>query len=130
MATKGSAADYMATVTEIVGRLPEWERVDIEAWDNEPTFRVRNKNFVFASKNAQYLSFKLSKEEAEAVVNSDENVDYMGYGLGRHGWVSLSIRRKPSKARWAEIEEWIRTSYTNVAPKTLAKQVLEADGLL
>ena len=28
-------------------RLPEAERVDIEAWDGEPTFRVRGKNFVF-----------------------------------------------------------------------------------
>lgn len=129
-AAKGSGPDYMQTVTEMVGRLPEWERVDIEAWDNEPTFRVRNKNFVFASKNAKHLSFKLSKEEAEAVVNSDDDVHYMGYGLGRHGWVSLTIRRKPSKARWAEIEEWIRTSYTIVAPKKLAREVLEADGLL
>ena len=34
------------------------------------------------------------------------------------------------KARWVEIEEWLRISYTLVAPKKLANEVLEADGLL
>ncbi len=116
-------------VTEICGRLPEWERVDIEAWGGEPTFRVRNKNFVFASSDGRVLSFKLDKDEARAVVESDEECDATGYGLGRHGWVSLVMRAEPSNQRWDEIEEWIRTSYTLVAPKTLARQVLAADGL-
>jgi hypothetical protein len=35
----------------------------------------------------------------------------------------------PSAARWRELEEWIRTSYTLVAPKRLAKVVLAEDGL-
>lgn len=122
-------SDHMARVTSIIERLPEWQRVNVEAWDNEPTFRVRNKNFVFASSDGRHLSFKLPKEEAIAVVASDPEVDEMGYGLGRHGWVSLAISKKPTAARWAEIEEWIRISYTLVAPKKLARVVLEADGL-
>jgi hypothetical protein len=32
---------------EIVSRLPEAKRVDIEAWGDHPSFRVRGKNFVF-----------------------------------------------------------------------------------
>lgn len=39
----------MARLEALVARLPEAVRVDVEAWDNHPTFRVRNKNFVFAS---------------------------------------------------------------------------------
>jgi hypothetical protein len=30
--------------------------------------------------------------------------------------------------RWTQIEEWVRTSYTLVAPKSLATVVLAEDG--
>lgn len=122
-------ASYMRPVEKLVARLPECERVDVEAWDNEPTFRVRNKNFLFTNKNANVLSFKLPRDEAEAVVASDDDARPMGYGLGRHGWVTFFINAKPDADRWAEIEEWIRTSYTLVAPKKLARLVLDEDGI-
>lgn len=125
----------MATTTNmerleaLVASLPEAERVDIEAWGGEPTFRVRNKNFVFANKDATGLSFKLDKDEARAVVASDDNAVPTGYGLGRHGWVSVSVRQRCSAAKWEEVTEWVRTSYTMVAPKKLARIVLAEDGL-
>ena len=109
-------------------RLPSAERVDIEAWDGEPTFRVNGKNFVFTDKAATGVSVKLPKDEAAAVVATDKGAEPTGYGLGRHGWVSVQIGAKPSAARWREIEEWVRTSYTMVAPKKLAKLVLDEDG--
>ncbi len=120
---------YFDTVVEICERLPEYHRVDVEAWDNAPTFRVGKKNFLFASEDGSTLGMKLDKEEAAAVVASDPEVSPMGYGLGRHGWIDLSITKKPTPGRWREIEEWVRMSYTLVAPKKLARQVLEADGL-
>jgi predicted DNA-binding protein (MmcQ/YjbR family) len=107
--------------------LPEAQRVDIEAWDGEPTFRVNGKNFVFGSPDGSGLGVKLTKEEAEAVVATDPDVTPSGYGLGRHGWVSITLPTKPTEVRWREVEEWVRTSYTLVAPKRLAKLVL-ADG--
>jgi hypothetical protein len=39
----------------------------------------------------------------------------------------VSIPTTASTTRWREIEEWIRTSYTLVAPKKLARVVLEED---
>ena len=116
-------------IEAMVSRLPEAVRVDIEAWGGEPTFRVRNKNFVFTNTDATGLSVKLPKEEAAAVVASDPAAEPTGYGLGRHGWISVSLPARPSKARWVEVEEWVRTSYTIVAPKKLARLVLEEDGL-
>lgn len=113
----------------MVERLPEAVRVDIEAWDGEPTFRVRNKNFVFAAGDFSSLSVKLPKEEATAVVATDDSVEPTGYGLGQHGWISLRVPARPSAARWRQIEEWIRTSYSLVAPKRLARVVLEEDGI-
>jgi hypothetical protein len=39
----------------------------------------------------------------------------------------VSIPNTASAKRWREIEEWIRTSYTLVAPRKLARAVLEQD---
>lgn len=118
--------DNMARLERIVARLPEAERVDIEAWGGEPTFRVRGKNFVFTDRAATGLSVKLPKDEAAAVVATDPGATPTGYGLGRHGWVSIQVG-KADKSRWQEVEEWVRTSYTLVAPKTLARMVLAED---
>jgi predicted DNA-binding protein (MmcQ/YjbR family) len=117
----------MDRLEEIVARLPQAERVDVAAWDGEPTFRVNGKTFIFSSPDASGISVKLPKDEAAAVVATDPKADPTGYGLGRHGWISLSIPPTTSAKRWREIEEWIRTSYTLVAPNKLARAVLEED---
>lgn len=113
----------------MVARLPEAQRIDIEAWDGEPTFRVRGKNFIFADTEGRGISVKLPKEEAAAVVATDDHVEPCGYGLGKHGWVSVQLPARPSAARWKLVEEWVRTSYTLVAPKKLARIVLDEDGV-
>ena len=118
----------MARLERIAGRLPEAERVDIEAWGGEPTFRVRGKNFVFTDQAATGVSVKLPKEEAAAVVATDALAAPTGYGLGRHGWVSVEVGPDADEARWRQVEEWVRTSYTQVAPKSLARVVLAEDG--
>jgi hypothetical protein len=61
----------MERLEQIASRLPEAVRVDIEAWGGEPTFRVRGKNFVFASPEASSISVKLPIDEAAAVVATE-----------------------------------------------------------
>jgi predicted DNA-binding protein (MmcQ/YjbR family) len=117
----------MKRLQRIVARLPEAERVDVEAWGDHPTFRVNGKNFVFSDDRAQHLSLKLPKEEAVAVVASDPDVDPAGYGLGRHGWIALTLEATADTDRWQQVEEWVRTSFTLVAPRRLARLVLEED---
>ena len=121
----------MARLEGIVARLPEAQRVDIEAWGDEPTFRVRGRNFVFTDQAATGVSVKLPKDEAEAVVATDAGARPTGYGLGRHGWVSVDIGEHADDSRWQQVEEWVRTSYTLVAPKSLARlvQAEDADGI-
>ena len=119
----------MRRLEAIVARLPEAERVDIEAWGGEPTFRVRGKNFIFTDQAGSGVSVKLPKDEAAAVVATDPQAQPTGYGLGRHGWVSIDIGSDADEARWQQVEEWVRTSYTLVAPKTLARVVRAEDGL-
>jgi predicted DNA-binding protein (MmcQ/YjbR family) len=117
----------MDRLESIVAQLPEAVRVDIEAWGGEPTFRVAGKNFVFAGADGRTITLKLTVDEAAAVLATDLAVVPAGYGLGRSGWVSISLTSRPSAARWREVEEWIRTSYSLVAPKRLARQVIEQD---
>ncbi len=50
-----------------------------------------------------------------------------GYGLGRHGWVSIHLG---AATDWVQVTEWVRTSYTMVAPAALARRVLEEDGIV
>lgn len=101
-------------------------RVDIAAWDGQPTFRVRGKNFVFSDADAERLTVKLGTEEAAAVVATERCASPAGYGLGRHGWVALDYSQGDEVA-WDRLREWIRTSYMLVAPKKLAKMVSEED---
>jgi len=119
----------MARLERIVDRLPEAGRVDIEAWGGEPTFRVRGKNFIFTDQAASGVSVKLPKEEAVALVATDPLAEPTGYGLGRHGWVSVVVGDGADDSRWEQLEEWVRTSYTLVAPKSLARIVLAEDGI-
>ena len=117
----------MDRLEQIVAALPEAERIDIAEWGDHPTFRVRGKNFVFSDQAARELSLKLPKDEAAAVVATDPQVSPAGYGLGRHGWVALTVEEGAGDERWRQIEEWVRTSYTLVAPKRLAKLVIADD---
>jgi len=73
------------------------------------------------------ITLKLGPEEAAAVVATDAHVEPAGYGLGRSAWVSVTLPARLSAARWREIEEWVRTSYTLVAPRRLARAVIEQD---
>jgi predicted DNA-binding protein (MmcQ/YjbR family) len=106
-------------------RLPESERVDVIEWGGQPTFRVRGKNFLFSDPEGTHITVKLGVEEAAVVVAADPAAVPAGYGLGRHGWVAVNLPKRPSAARWQEVEEWLRTSYTLVAPKQLAARVLD-----
>ena len=123
----GPETDNMRRLEAIVAELPEAERIDIEAWDDHPAFKVRKKNFVFADQAAESMSVKLSKDEAAAVVATDDSVEPLGYGLGRHGWISFAVDVDADEQRWEIVREWVRTSYTLVAPKSLARIVLDED---
>ncbi len=111
-----------ARLRQIALGLPEAQMVHVEAWDH-PTFRVRGKNFVFAAADASGISVKLPKEEAEWVVASIPEAQPTGYGLGRHGWVSVTTPPAKDDAAWEQVAEWIRESYRLIAPKTLVARL-------
>jgi len=115
--------DNLERLERIATALPEAERVDIEEWGDHPSFRVAGKNFVFADGQGRGFSVKLTRDEAAALVATDPQVSPAGYGLGRHGWVDVTLSDEEDDERWAQVEEWVRTSYSLVAPRRLARLV-------
>ncbi len=105
-------------IERIAMALPEAERVDIAAWDDQPTFRVRGKNFVFSDAAGTRLTLKLPPDEADWVSRNVTGAHPTRYGLGRHGWVTVPCPR--TEDGWQQASEWIRESYRLVAPKRLA----------
>jgi predicted DNA-binding protein (MmcQ/YjbR family) len=114
-------ADHLDRIAQIALALPEAQRVDVEAWDGHPTFRVNGKTFVFSANDGSGITVKLSVEEAEAVVASEPGASRAGYNLGKAGWVHLELPARVGKAHWDQLEEWIETSYRRIAPKRLVK---------
>jgi predicted DNA-binding protein (MmcQ/YjbR family) len=127
LAVTKATVDNLSRLASIAAELPEAVRVDVAAWDDHPTFRVRGKNFLFSDQFGSHITIKLTAAEAEAVTATDPAASDAGYGLGRHGWIAVTITDDETSARWRQIREWIRTSYQLVAPRQLAVQI-EAAG--
>jgi predicted DNA-binding protein (MmcQ/YjbR family) len=95
-------------------------------WDSSVVTKVGKKIFVFfGSPESPAISVKLpdSAEMARSVV---PGATPTGYGLGRHGWVSIPLDQ-PGGPEAELLEEWIEESYRAVAPKRLIKELDEAD---
>jgi predicted DNA-binding protein (MmcQ/YjbR family) len=98
-------------------------------WGENVT-KVRGKVFVFfgIDDGSEYvMGVKLTK--ALLYAKSLPNVEAMGYGLGKSGWVSVKAPKGALPV--AMFEEWIDESYANVAPKhktTLSSAAPKAQG--
>lgn len=91
----------------------------------ELVVKVRGKVFVFLGRSAPGEPFgfsvklPLSAHDALALPFAKPT----GYGLGRAGWVSLSLPTDDA-VEMAQLQAWILESYRAVAPKRLAKLTL------
>jgi predicted DNA-binding protein (MmcQ/YjbR family) len=93
------------------------------------TLKVKGKAFVFmgtgkeagADDDLFFISCKLP-ESASMALNLP-GVKPTGYGLGKSGWVSAQY--VPGMAPVSMLEEWLRESYSAIAPKKLAAQLAE-----
>ncbi len=99
--------------------LPEaWED---HPWDEHAVAKVGKRIFAFlGSPEEPGLSVKLPESADHAL--SLHAGSPVGYGLGRHGWVSLEL----SASDCPDIElllEWIEESYRAVALKRLVAQL-------
>ena len=104
-----------------------------EAWEDHPwghsVVKVRKKIFLFlgGTEGSPGMDVKLplSADHALSVPRSAPT----GYGLGRHGWVSLALNvPSPPFPPLDVLTDWVEESYRAVAPKTLVAKLIEAPG--
>ncbi len=98
-----------------------------EAWEDspwgDPVVKVGKKIFVFHSlidcpETTWSMSVKLPMSSAEALATTTSVPT--GYGLGRAGWVTITIAASP-KPDLDLLTDWIEESYRTVAPKKLSR---------
>jgi predicted DNA-binding protein (MmcQ/YjbR family) len=91
----------------------------------ESVAKVGKKVFVFMGMpTATSFGFSVKLPDSADQALSFDWVEPTGYGLGKAGWVSVSLARGV-KAPAGLLEDWIEESYRTIAPKKL---IAELDG--
>lgn len=92
----------------------------------ERALKVRGKAFVFMrAEDSISFSVKLPKTGNQALALPFAEPTH--YGLGKHGWVSLTLPKKITKTLEKQCRAWILESYLAVAPAKLARSVSEGE---
>lgn len=98
-----------------------------EAYEESPwgdlAAKVNGKAFAFYGTHGGRLNLtvKLPMSNEDAV--ACEGVAPSGYGLGKHGWVSMDLKK--AAVDEAQVRAWLEESYRAVAPKRLGSAVPE-----
>lgn len=114
--TPAKAAKQLDRIRSIALALPE--ATEELTWETSVNFRVRNKIFCFPGDGGSIM-VKADRDELPALLD-DPRVTPAPY-LARGGWVVLDLATAP--VDWTEVTELIHTSYSLIAPKSLAAQV-------
>jgi predicted DNA-binding protein (MmcQ/YjbR family) len=98
-----------------------------EAWADSPwgdaVVKVGKKIFVFASgptADEPGITVKLPESRDHAL--SFPGSVLPGYGLGKHGWITVYVDQVPTEEREV-LEDFVEESYRTVATKTLVKRL-------
>jgi predicted DNA-binding protein (MmcQ/YjbR family) len=86
----------------------------------ELAVKVRGKAFLFLRAGEDQVSFSVKLPRTGAQALALTFTEPTGYGLGRHGWVTVVVKRL-TKDLEAQCRAWIDESYVAVAPKSLTK---------
>jgi len=116
-------AGFAAKVREIALAYPE--TTEEHPW-GETAIKVRGKIFVFIGNegDAPNFSVKLPSTGMQALALPFAAPTH--YGMGKHGWVTITIPKRVTRAFEAQVAEWVRESYVAVAPKKLGRAVASA----
>jgi predicted DNA-binding protein (MmcQ/YjbR family) len=116
-------AGFTAKVREIALAYPE--TTEEHPW-GETAIKVRGKIFVYIGNegDAPNFSVKLPSTGMQALALPFAAPTH--YGMGKHGWVTITIPKRVTRAFEAQVAEWVRESYVAVAPKKLGRAVASA----
>lgn len=96
-----------------------------EPWEGDIVAKVRGKVFVFSGRppgKPPRWGFSVKLPRSAVAVLELKNAEPTGYGLGRHGWVSLTFT-EGEKVDEAFVRSLVLESWRAVAPKKLVKQL-------
>jgi predicted DNA-binding protein (MmcQ/YjbR family) len=119
---KAPASPFAALLAKLrTAALAYPETIEDHPW-GEAAFKVRKKIFMMMMEHEGRLIFTVKLPASHMFAKELPNVTATGYGLGRSGWVTLTLAPK-EKADTAMLFDWLDESYRAVAPKTLVKQL-------
>lgn len=117
----------MSDPTAVVDSLEEFALSLPEAWPDAPwgdrVVKVGKKIFVFLSRSdatRPSATFKLPESRDHALAYPEAVPT--GYGLGKHGWVTVTIDAVPAEEHEV-LFDFVEESYRAVATKTLVKRL-------
>lgn|GEM_PF-2188953 len=88
----------------------------------ESAFKVKGKVFVFARLHEGTLTAGMKLPDSHPYALTKPYAEPTGYGLGKHGWVTLTFRTG-TDVPLDLLEEWLEESYRAVAPKKLVLEL-------
>lgn len=111
----------MEKIRKIALALPE-TRED-HPW-GESAFKVKGKVFVFMGNDADSWGISVKLDESRADALAKPFCAPTGYGLGKHGWVSVRFENTQA-APLGLVRRWIEESFCTVAPLSVLKKMEE-----
>ena len=100
----------------------------MEAW-GEPTFRVKNKLFAMYASAANHhgrgrpaVWCKAAHGNQQFMVRDAPDRFFVPPYVGPSGWIGIYL---DGQVNWPELDELLRDSFRLVAPKSVAKRLIE-----
>ena len=88
----------------------------------ERAIKVKSKAFLFMRAAGNDLSFSVKLPGSAAEALELPGVEPTGYGLGKHGWVTVKVDAS-REAPISSYLQWIDESYRAVSPKRLVAEL-------
>ncbi len=104
-------------------KLKAWALEYPETYEEHPwgetVIKVHNKVFLFLGSGSSFR-FSVKLPESGPAVLELPFAGPTGYGLGKSGWVTISVIRGKQRPTVAMVQEWLGESFRAVAPKKLS----------
>ncbi len=114
---------FAKLVTQVRTTALAWPETREDFPWGESAFKVKGKVFCFLSEHKEgQLTFTVKLPQSHLIAKELPGVAATGYGLGKSGWVTLSLTGK-DKPDVPMLLHWLDESYRAVAPKSVLKQI-------
>ena len=111
----------MVVTANLIELILQYEEVVEDPDFDNPSYKVGKKKFAILNLKNRRLTILLSEPDQKTYIGSDKSAIYPVFGiLGKEGWTVIELGR----VRRLILQEVLRLSYCNIAPKRLSKKHL------